>query len=171
MYKSETLFLQLSSHQVHTLDFLPNIFCSICIFISCEVVPYSKFVCFYWDSQRQSLEQLHYSSLWRRQQYKEQMFSCPLTSQTQMTEWMGDSDEEWSWNRKQTCSDRKAEMCFLSISDFLQGFNFMTFFPFDANNLQRQKCVYRKEDTSARCRCCAWCRHSWWKTRMPSLEL
>lgn len=38
-------------------------------------------------------------------------------------------------------------MCFLRISDFLQGFNFMTFFLFNTNNLQKQKHVYRRRGT------------------------
>lgn len=52
-----------------------------------------------------------------------------LTPQTQMAEWMSDSDEKWSWNRKKTCSKRTAEMCFLEHKWFSPGLQFHDFPP------------------------------------------
>lgn len=161
MYKSEKLFLQFSSYKIHVLNFFPNIFCAVCIFLSYQVVPYLNLVWFYKDSQRHiATVLLHHGSpvsataLHGGSNTKSKCSSVPwLPKYKRPVGWVTRMNNEVG--KENNLFRQKGWNVFLEQKWFSPGLLFHDFFPpFNANNLQRQKRVYRKGGTSAWCQCC-----------------
>lgn len=136
IYKSEKLFLRFSSYKIHTLDFFSQ-YILRCLHISqlwgCPLLKFSLFLLRFTETHS------HCNCYIMALQFLLQLLTMAAiqglnvllsldfpNTNGQLGVWQG-----WRMKleKEATCSDRKAEKCFLSKSDFLQDSNFMTFFP------------------------------------------